>query len=183
MVFAGQPYIARRKREKVIWLNYLRGTVMKTKIIFFVLSLFVLQPQNFAGDKISQEKKKIDKEVILNLLEGVNSDNYGLRLSSAFFLGEYKASEAIIPLMKMLHDEKTEEARIVAALSLMKIGSDKAVYAVKEASSLDNSQRVRRLCTLFYNAQQNGLPAEESRDINVAERKDKDSKKKSGMNK
>ena len=156
---------------------------MKTKIIFFVLSLIVLQLQVFAGDKISSDKKKIDKEVILNLLEGINSDNYGLRLSSAFYLGEYKAYEAVIPLMKMLHDEKKEEARIVAALSLMKIGSDKAVYAVKEASSLDDSKRVRRLCTLFYNAQQNGLPSEENQNINVAERKNGEPAKKSGMNK
>ena len=156
---------------------------MKTKIIFFVLSLIVMQLQIFAGDKSSAEKKKIDKEVILNLLEGINSDNYGLRLSSAFYLGEYKASEAVIPLMKMLHDEKTEEARIVAALSLMKIGSDKAVYAVKEASSLDDSKRVRRLCILFYNAEQNGPPTEETQDLNIAERKNRDSHKKSGMTK
>ncbi len=156
---------------------------MKKKIIFFVLSLIVMQLQIFAGDKSSAEKKKIDKEVILNLLEGVNSDNYGLRLSSAFYLGEYKASEAVIPLMKMLHDEQTEEARIVAALSLMKIGSDKGVYAVKEASSLDNSKRVRRLCILFYNAHQNGMTSDESQNINIAEKKNGESDKKSGMNK
>jgi len=53
--------------------------------------------------------------------------------------------------MKMLHDEKTEEGRIIAALSLVKIGNAMGIYAVKEAAEKDNSQRVRNLCARFYN--------------------------------
>jgi HEAT repeat protein len=66
-------------------------------------------------------------------------------------LGEYKTSEAIIPLMKMLNSEKSEGARIMAALSLVKIGTDKAVYAVKQAANFDKSERVRNMCEKFYN--------------------------------
>jgi HEAT repeat protein len=101
-------------------------------------------------------QKRVDgniltKDAVRNYLFDLKSNNEGVRISSAYFLGEYKVEEAVIPLMKMLNSEANEQARIVAALSLSKIKTGKAVYAVKQASVLDNSQRVRNLCTRFYN--------------------------------
>ena len=89
-----------------------------------------------------------------NLLEGVNSDNLGLRINSAFYLGEYKSEKAVLPLVKMLHNEKEESARIQAALSLIKIGNPKGVFMVKQAARFDESKRVRNFCSKFYNAYQ-----------------------------
>ena len=87
-----------------------------------------------------------------NLLEGLSSDNLGLRISTAYYLGEYKTQKAVIPLIKMLHSEKEEGARIQAALSLIKIGDSKGVFMVKQAAKFDESRRVRNLCSKFYNA-------------------------------
>jgi HEAT repeat protein len=87
-----------------------------------------------------------------NLLEGLKSDNLGLRISTAYYLGEYKTERAVMPLIKMLHSEKEESARIQAALSLIKIGNVKGAYMVKQAAKFDDSKRVRNFCTKFYNA-------------------------------
>ena len=87
-----------------------------------------------------------------NLLEGVQSENLGLKISSAYFLGEYKTEKAVMPLIKMLHTEKEESARIQAALSLIKIGNSKGVFMVKQAAKFDESKRVRNFCAKFYNA-------------------------------
>ena len=57
-----------------------------------------------------------------------------------------------MPLIKMLHSEKEESARIQAALSLIKIGDPKGVFMVKQAAKFDESRRVRNLCSKFYNA-------------------------------
>jgi len=125
---------------------------MKTKIV--VLAAFLLL--GVSSVKILAEERAdeniLTKEAVSNYLVGINSDNEGLRISCAYYLGEYKVEEAIIPLMKMLNSEKNEDARIIAALSLAKIGTGKAIYAVKQASVLDSSERVRTLCARFYSS-------------------------------
>ena len=83
---------------------------------------------------------------------GINSDNFGLRTSAAYMLGELKCEKGVIPLMRMLKSEEREDARIVAALALLKIGNEKGIFAIKQAIRFDQSDRVRRLCANFYNA-------------------------------
>jgi len=86
-----------------------------------------------------------------NLLIGVESDNQGLKESSAYMLGELKSSKAVVPLMKMLRSDDHESARIVAALALCRIGDARGVYAVKRATQFDSSERVAQRCAWFYN--------------------------------
>jgi HEAT repeat protein len=125
---------------------------MKKQFLLLTVSLLLISfVSAFAGNPETKDYSKVGKEAVDNLLVGVKSENRGLRVSCAYFLGEYKANIAVIPLMKMLHDEKTEEGRIIAALSLVKIGNAMGIYAVKEAAEKDNSQRVRNLCARFYN--------------------------------
>ncbi len=88
---------------------------------------------------------------VASLMMGIRSDNQGLRESAAFVLGEIKCTEAVIPLMRMLHEEKSESARIAAALALSLIGDPRGVYAVKRAVVFDESSRVRILSAYFYN--------------------------------
>ncbi len=125
---------------------------MKKQVVILAVSL-LLSAATVIGQTLKPNDGNIlTKEAVDNYMVGVNSSNDGLRISSAYFLGEYRVEEAIIPLMKMLHNEKTEEGRIIAALSLTKIGTGKAVYAVKQAAVFDDSQRVRDLCAKFYNS-------------------------------
>lgn len=99
---------------------------------------------------------KINKEVVeANLLQGVESENFGLRTSSALMLGDIQSSKAVFPLMRMLKYEDDERARIAAALSLYKIGDPVGIYAVKQQARFDSSERVRKLCALFYQEYKN----------------------------
>ena len=85
-----------------------------------------------------------------SLLQGVESNNEGLLVSAVQKLGDFKSDKAVIPLMKVLRSSQNESARISAALSLIKIGDSRGVYAVKQASKFDESSRVRELCAKFY---------------------------------
>jgi len=126
---------------------------MKKHVVILAISLLLLGAVSIFAEEIkSNVSTHLTEEAVNNYLEGINSNNLGLRVSCAYYLGEYKVSEAILPLMKMLNRDKSEEARIVAALSLIKIGSDKAVFAVKQAANFDKSERVRNLCEKFYNS-------------------------------
>jgi hypothetical protein len=88
---------------------------------------------------------------VASLMMGIQSDNQGLRESAAFVLGEIKCTEAVIPLMRMLHEERSESGRIAAALALSLIGDRRGVFAVRQAVAFDESARVRLLSAYFYN--------------------------------
>lgn len=87
-----------------------------------------------------------------NYLEGLNSDNCGLRVSCAYFLGEMKSSKAVIPLMDLLNTCPKVEVRLIAALSLIKIDDKRGVFLVKRQAEFCDSERVRLMCERFYNA-------------------------------
>ncbi len=126
---------------------------MKKQVVILAVSLFLLSIVTaFAHDKNTAGTVILTKEAVTNYIADMSSDNLGVRTSAAYYAGEYNIESALIPLMKMLNNEKTECARIMAALSLIKIGSEQAVYAVKQAARFDSSERVRSLCATFYNS-------------------------------
>ena len=133
---------------------------MKKITTIVLLALFLVSTSiAFAGPKLNDE---ITENTIQTLLIGLESDNIGLKSSSAYMIGELQITEGIIPLLRVLHNEKNEDLRISAALALYKIGSPTSIYAVKQAIRFDESKRVSKHCAHFYSEyQKNKLNAEE----------------------
>jgi len=98
------------------------------------------------GDK----KNEVSESTVASLLLGLNSDNIGLKCSSAYMLGELKVSSAVVPLMRVLHNDENEKVRISAMLALYKIGTPMSINAVKQAIKFDDSKRVSTLANKFY---------------------------------
>lgn len=118
-----------------------------TKLILVVLAIVTI-----AANTLNAKGDEIKTSSIESLIMGVNSDNFGLRTSAAYMLGELKCEKGVIPLMRMLKSEDREDARIVAALALLKIGNAKGIFAIKQAIRFDESERVQKLCAAFYQA-------------------------------
>ncbi len=143
---------------------------MKKAIVLLAAAVMFLTPALAADNVVA----KIDKEkVAKNLIANLASENKGVRESSAFMLGELRIEEGIIPLMAILHDDPNESSRIVAALSLSKIGEARGTFAVKQAVRFDESQRVRLVCAWFANQYSNPkpfeiIPFEEAQDMQIA---------------
>jgi hypothetical protein len=125
---------------------------MKTRLLLISLLVLVFTITSFSVVRPYPVKKKMMNRdlVVTNLINGINSENQGLKTSSSYFLGELKSSEAVIPLLKILKDDTNEEARIMAALSLSKIADSRGIYAVKQAIKYDDSERVKKMCLNFY---------------------------------
>ncbi|MCK9279030.1 MAG: hypothetical protein M0P71_00150 [Melioribacteraceae bacterium] len=124
---------------------------MKTSKMFFVIALFFIS--TFAIKAVEPNKSKVSNDfnqVEKNLIVGLNSDNEGLKSSSAYYLGEYRAENAVLPLMAILKSNQKDCQRVAAALSLIKINDPRGVFAVKRAAIFDDSEYVRRLCSKFY---------------------------------
>jgi HEAT repeat protein len=120
--------------------------VVVLTVVFTVVFTTVVSAGSWK-DTVSQAKYDLVEK---NLLIGLASDNLGLRASCAYMLGEIGSTKAVIPLMAMLHCEGCEGARIMAGLSLYKIGTPMSIYAVKQAARFDDSERVRKACGRFY---------------------------------
>ena len=123
--------------------RYLLAVALATTLLFTSAS--------FAEGNKNETQANTYETIELNRLIGLSSDNYGLKVSCAFNLGEMKSKKAVLPLLAMLRDGKTDEERIIAALSLMKIGDAQGVYMVSRAAKFNDSGRVRYICEKFYN--------------------------------
>jgi HEAT repeat protein len=115
--------------------------------IFLVLLSFT---SAYSQDSVKVLAKINDSSIDDNYLMGVESDNMGLRVSATYYLGERESGKAVIPLMNVLHSDKAPEARIMAALSLYKIGDQRGIYAIKGAMTEDSNEWVRSMCKIFY---------------------------------
>lgn len=126
---------------------------MKTRYLFAVVlvTTFLFSAASFAEGNKNVTQVNTYQTIEQNRLIGLASDNYGLKVSCAFNLGEMKSQKAVLPLLAMLRDGKTDEERIIAALSLMKIGDAQGVYMVSRAAKFNDSGRVRYICEKFYN--------------------------------
>jgi hypothetical protein len=114
-----------------------------------ILTAFLLNFTFAAGNP--KGNREVSRNTVESLLIGLQSENLGLKTGSAYLLGELKLKEGIIPLMKILREDKNDEARIAAALALYKIGTPMAIHAVKQSIRFDSNERVSRLCANFYN--------------------------------
>ena len=97
---------------------------MRTKYLLTVLMIctMVLSTYSFASSPERSRSAFTTEFIEDNLLEGLSSDNLGLRISTAYFLGEFRTEKAVIPLIKMLHNEK-EEGDVLAKNHERKKGS------------------------------------------------------------
>lgn len=126
---------------------------MNQKLLWIIIIICTVFTFSTFGKNLLTSNQIRNKDVVVkSLLQGIFSDNYGLRTSAAYQIGELQLSEAVIPLMRMLRNESHEEARIMAALSLYKIGDARGIFAVKQAIRFDESLRVSKMCERLYSA-------------------------------
>ncbi len=119
---------------------------MKYKKICLLAAFLLIVTTNLLARPNSADRNIIEE----NYIAGVSSDNHGLKVSSAFFLGEIKSSKAVIPLMRILREDKCDGARLAAALALVKIGDARGVYMVKKAVDFNDCEKVRKMAKHLY---------------------------------
>lgn len=125
---------------------------MKKIRSLLIVSFATLLFMNCAIPQSLPESNNFDRELAIeNLLIGVKSCNKGLSADCTYLLGELCCNEAVVPLMRILRNAVCEEVRILAALSLYKIGDSRGLHAIRQAVKFDESARVKRMCAIFYN--------------------------------
>ena len=124
----------------------------RTKLAVVFLSLLIivtmgeLTAQNNSIQDITDNKYAIE-----NLLDGINSDNEGVKRSSIYLAGKYRIVETEQVLIEQLNKEQNPSNRILIALVLYKLKSEKGLLAVRKLAGHDHNQKVRRMSTHIYN--------------------------------
>jgi hypothetical protein len=128
---------------------------MKTLITMF-LTLLAVQSLSAQTSEFSAEKKSA---IVNNLTLGIESENTGLHTSSALvmydlineaYLASSDASNAMVPLMKLLKEGKTEEERIAAAVALYQLGNPIGIYRLRGVAVFDDNEKVATVCKNLY---------------------------------
>jgi HEAT repeat protein len=125
---------------------------MRTRAIATVAALLAVAMTSSAFSQASDDIALLANrdQTMASLMDKLGSCDKCDRDQAAFLLGEGRFTEAVIPLMKVLHDCPDETSRIVAALALCRMKEPRGTWAVKRAVTFDESGRVRTLCAWFY---------------------------------
>jgi len=128
---------------------------MKTLLTLF-FSLLVVQTLSAQEPEIPDNKKSL---IVDNLTVGIKSENSGLHTSAALVIYELinesylesdDASKAMIPLLKLLKNGKTEEERIAAAMALFQLGNPIGIYQLRGVAVFDDNEKVATVCKNLY---------------------------------
>ena len=125
---------------------------MKRSILLFSVSLTLLLSFRILPQETTKQNSTEMEACFETLEQGLTSDNEGLKAGSTYMVGEMRCQRSVVALLKILHSNQSEELRILAALSLYKIGDSRGIFAIKKAITYDESKRVQQMCELFYRA-------------------------------
>ena len=127
------------------------------KTLFIVLfTLFTAYTLTAQATAFPAEKKSA---VVDNLTVGIESENAGLHTSAALvlsgliiesYLESSDASNALIPLLKLLDNGKTDDERIAAAFALYQLGNEIGIYRLRGIAVFDENERVANICRNLY---------------------------------
>ena len=138
------------------------------KLTLTILLLIIISITTTDISAKPKVKAKITDNTVESLMEGLNSENLGLKSSSAYMIGELQLTKAVIPLTRILREDENEDLRITAALALYKIGTPLAISAVRQAIKFDSSKRVSKHCANFYYEFSRNKISDEEININAA---------------
>jgi len=128
---------------------------MKT-IMTLLFALLVVQSLSAQVSEFPAEKKSA---IVDNLTVGIESGNTGLHTSASLvmydlinqsYLESSDASKAMIPLLKLLNEGKTDEERIAAAVALYQLGNPVGIYRLRGVAVFDDNERVATICKNLY---------------------------------
>lgn len=113
------------------------------RVILVVLFLLSISLDIYAENAPSKKNRVSYKAIEETLLVGLNSDNLGLKISSAYMLGEIKSKNAIPELTAFINNIDNDKARLTAILALLKIASSESDVALNQN---DSNSEVSELC-------------------------------------
>jgi len=124
---------------------------MKTLSAFVVMLLIslILSETAFGGSDLKKVTKEIPKSAIESLIMGLNSDNKGLIIGCAMLAGDYKLTETVEHLAKILNSDLSYDIKTTAVYALYQIQNKEALVAIKNACVKNNCPYLKQAAEVF----------------------------------
>jgi hypothetical protein len=120
----------------------------------FVLLVFLFLSAMICNETVAQNVSiKVltpNKYALENLKASLNSENCGVKRHAIYLAGKYRIAEAEEILLEQLKNEKLPCNRILIALVLYELGSQKALIAVGDLVKNEYNAKARRKATHIY---------------------------------
>ncbi len=129
----------------------LSAMVVVSAALLFLLFSSAVYSQTVTVSMNSISELSTNKYALENLLASIKSDNPGVKRSAIYLAGKYRIAEAENTLLAQLKVEKDPSTRILIALVLYEMGSEKGLLEVKKLSQTDGNIKVRRMAAQLYN--------------------------------
>ena len=126
------------------------GEKMKRLLAVIVSFIFL------TGNITSQDKpnfypsSKFTQNQIESLIVGAKSNNFGLRKSAIFLIGQYRVKDACSELLIQFEECNDEMLKILIAQSIYKIGCPLTIEQFKGLAEIEDSFKVKNFCAILY---------------------------------
>ncbi len=124
---------------------YVLTAVILTMVFSFTANSF--------GERKDNPSNDFDGKIVQNFIMGINSENLGLCKSSIYYAGYYKITGTVEALINVLNDNSRKPClRILAAVSLYRIGDMRGIRAIRDVVQFDKIKSVKSKCSEIYNS-------------------------------
>lgn len=116
------------------------------KVFYILLTILfaaasVTFSQNINNNTVIPESEKA------NYINGITSNNPGLKSSCIYFAGRYRLNEAGELLVKELKKSGEEDLSLLIAWSIYRIGEENCLEELNEIANNHNSKRLKTFCS------------------------------------
>lgn len=118
-----------------------------------IMALFLMSC-SFQPQTNSDQRVELPDIAILNLLNGIQSDNYGVKMSSIYLAGKYKITEVSKNLIEEIKNSNDDELGQMLAWSLYQIGDDSYCEELQEFVKNHPSEKIRDFCANLHKIKQ-----------------------------
>ena len=129
------------------------GLLHRAEKLYFLLVaiLFVLLVSESFGQNQKVSELSKHKYALQNLVNGIQSENKGVRESSIYIAGQYRFIDTEDALIEQLKVEKDSDIKVLIGLALFRMNSEKGMNELQRLASNDQNPRVRRMSMAIYN--------------------------------
>ena len=119
-------------------------------VVMLSISL-ILSETAFGSSDLKKVSKKTPKSAIESLIMGLNSDNKGLIIGCAMMAGDYKITETVEHLAKILNSDLSYDIKMAAVYALYQIQTKESLVALKNACVKNNCPYLKQTAEVFLN--------------------------------
>lgn len=124
---------------------------MIPKLFGLIVLSFFLSNNSPLAQTNNDQRVELPEIAIVNILNGIQSDNHGLKMSCIYFAGKYKISEVSKDLVQEIKNSNNEELCQMLVWSLYQIGNESCCQEMRTLVKNHPSDSIRSFSKYLNN--------------------------------